>query len=253
MKTSLVEENPIGNIKNISCIHCQKNTDHIIKYSLLKIDTESIDEFENIIQNFTRNLTVACCLCQEVSFVTEHYCSYIAYPGYDKNGNYTHDEYAITTEIYTPRLNQELNEKLKLNDLIHIPVKIRKTYLEIVNLLKNSDETNILANIGHRTLIEAIYNDKLNPNQLNCNKTIENKINELFFEKFISEYEKRILHKIRKNGNKSTHQTKESQIKTIVDELAVTIPIISQLYIDIPKKKCYFDTPKNVERAVDRL
>lgn len=187
------------------CNFCNRSTNHTILFSHREYyidDAAKLEDFQ----------TIRCNGCNNVSF------RIISDYGHDQQGN----------QLYPPK--HKIKQGISIFD---IPNNIYDLYKEVYESINNNFST--LSIIGIRTLIEIIYNDIIDKEQVTSRKNLEGKINDLYERGFICENEKNILHKIRTAGNKSAHEGREFNIDHIVTALSIIESIIKSIYVH-PKK-----------------
>ncbi|MBF0694888.1 MAG: DUF4145 domain-containing protein [Flavobacterium sp.] len=117
-----------------------------------------------------------------------------------------------------------INGHNTLNNYYYIPDKIRIVYLETLEAIKAN--CYLLSGVGLRAVIEAIA-----INQNIAGRTLEQKINNLLKNKFITEKDAHRLHSIRFLGNDSVHEMevpKESKIRIALD---IVEHLLNNLYL----------------------
>ena len=189
-----------------SCYECNSVT-HQTPLFLKKVQT--IDD------RSMSYMVIECGGCKNISFVVREPLTDIIHGENDYvDFNYPTEEDPLYAK-YT---------FLRLEDENRLPKKIYNLYQE-VRLVFNTD-SNILAGIGLRMLVEAIcINQKIPGN------TLQDKIKKLHQNGIISTTELPILDKLRLIGNDSTHKIKSFPMNKLSYALDIVNHILKSIYV----------------------
>lgn len=191
------------------CDSCQQRTNHKVQASYKHVEAVTVLGLNRII-HFNHDYTVIQCAgCDTISFLHIHPVDgddaiYYQYPQPAKLGD-------------TPLF---LNE----SEQWQLPEMIRGLYMEVVDAFKSN--SNVLAGLGLRTLVEAICIHRKIPG-----RNLEVKIQNLQVKGFISSAELPILDKLRVIGNVSAHKIKSVKMDALNHAIQIVNHVIKSIYI----------------------
>jgi hypothetical protein len=116
---------------------------------------------------------------------------------------------------------------LREKDQENLPIKLYELYEEVKSTFRT--ESNIMAGIGLRMLVEAICLQ-----QKIAGRNLQEKINKLHTQGMIATSELPIIDKLRLIGNQSTHQIKSFSTEKLSYALDIVNHILVSIYI-LPK------------------
>lgn len=209
-------------IKNY-CNDCHHETWHNVLYvSMEKGSVEDISWYKEY-------AVLQCAGCDRICFRTE--ASDSESYDVDEYGNWIPD---ISVENFPPT-----NEGIgNIENLYEIPDEIRSIYNETLKAI--SDGCYTLAGIGLRATIEAICNHE---NIAGAN--LDNKINKLYTNGFISKDDANKLHAIRFIGNDAAHDIKAPLKAKVIIALKIIEHLLSTKYAMQNEINRYMDLPVN--------
>lgn len=127
-----------------------------------------------------------------------------------------------------PRLHEEVQiypnpeGREPINEYWHLPSQLKNIYLETLLALDNRQP--ILTGIGVRAVIEAVCEERSA-----SGNTLEDKIDDLVFQKVLTPEGADFLHKLRIIGSKSAHEVEpHSSI-----ELCLALDVIDHVLMDV--------------------
>ncbi len=196
------------------CNSCQRKTSHKV---LAGVDYSDSDEIEPdfSIEIYDNSDIVQCGGCKSITFTKRTWHSENYYPGVQN-----------IIEQFPPK--EESSRSLVQDDIYELPPLLQQIYKETLQAIANKSFT--LAGIGLRAIIENICKDKKTKG-----RNLENRIDNLANDGFLTAKGAEILHGIRLIGNYAAHETKPPTIKQIKAALVVVDHLISGIYI-IPKQ-----------------
>jgi Domain of unknown function (DUF4145) len=189
------------------CGYCEKITHHQLLF-IKKVKV--IEDFESITISY---MTAQCGGCKTISFL-------IRIPeidAFEDEPQFTDYNFPLKPDFLETDYNF-----LREVDQDELPIKISKLYEEVKTMFRK--ESNIMAGIGLRMLVEAIcIQQKISGGNL------QQKINKMYTSGLISASELPILDKLRLIGNQSAHKIKAFSI----DKLSYALDIINHILISI--------------------
>ncbi len=191
------------------CLPCNSDTNHTILFKVQE-NTGSIDY-----RVYTDYEVVECCGCNTKSF--RKVVTWAEEADVDDFGNVYFPQ---DTFIYPPVLKGHR----PISDLDFIPDLVKAIYLQSLNAIKNED--NILAGVGLRSTIEAVCN-----HQEILGRTLEQRIDKLSKNGFISKSDTDRLHAIRFLGNDAAHEIQSADKKGLLIALRIVEHLIVSLYL----------------------
>lgn len=198
---------PVVQKVSAKCPDCRRVTNHIVKAKYVFKETHEFDE-NNFIDMDHEYRIMQCAGCNRVSF----------------QDLIPWDEGYHVFQYPTP-VEAELEGKfLEEDDLCDLPNEIRDLYLEVKKALQH--ETNLLAGIGLRTLVEAVC-----LNQSIAGHNLQEKIKGLRTAGWVSDQELPIIDKLRLIGNVSTHEIIALESEMLVHSLQIINHMLKSVYI----------------------
>jgi hypothetical protein len=189
------------------CRVCNHETNHVVK--AIETTSDSNEEF-----SYSEDFAIVQCLgCDSFSFRKE----------YNDSESYYNDESTeggSVINVYPPIAK---GHKL-LEDQWRLPELIGLMYNESIEAL--SSGCKVLAGVGFRTIIEAVCLDKGIKGE-----TLEDKINNLASNKFITPGEKDRLHSIRFLGNDSVHEIETPTQEQLDLALYIIEHLLNNIYL----------------------
>lgn len=204
------------------CPQCMFKTNHT-KLHEEKIGAKEKNDYD--IYWYRKFLMIKCDGCDNIQFKTEYH---------DENmfDYFNGREHYYTEDFYYPHFT-ESHQIIDFYEMI--PNKIQNVYVETVEAIKV--RAYLLAGVGLRAVIEAVVLEQ------NINgRNLEEKINNLLINKFITERDANRLHSIRFLGNDAVHEMEIPSEKKIKIALKIVEQLLINLYtIDIGVEY-YLDT-----------
>jgi hypothetical protein len=191
-------------------------TGHEVLYSKR---TKNIDPFFEIGFELFFYMVIQCRGCHTISFLLRE-----SIDDLDENG-----KIIFIDSHYPDSSTNIINHYNFLNseDIYLLPKKLISLYEEVQQAFKN--ESNVLAGIGIRTLVESIC-----IHQKMIGRNLQDKIKNLLAAGLISSSELPILDKLRIIGNQSTHEIKPFSLDKLNYALDIVNHILKSIYI-LPK------------------
>lgn len=198
------------------CNECKKSTNHKILYSKeIKSVEESDDERQSAIRENHKYMVVQCEGCDEISFLErvsgDRYTNPYDGPDYF-DFNYPSSEYDTNVNLLSDEEKRDL------------PKLLVDLYQEVKSAFK--EESNILAGVGLRMLVEAICVE-----QKITGKNLKEQIPKLHVAGLISANEIPILDKLREIGNFSAHTIKGFSIDKLNYALDIINHVLKSIYV----------------------
>lgn len=196
-----------------NCANCERETRQYILF--LKKD-RAATEYTDFVTDY---MTLECGGCESISFLRREYI-HDALP--DDDMQYIDYNYSGRSDLHDigySFLREEDHEEL--------PGKLYDLYEEIKSTFRS--DSNIMAGMGLRTLVEAICLQQKIPG-----RTLQNKIRQMHERGLISGAELPILDKLRLIGNDSAHQIKAFSIDKLTYALEIINHVLKSIYI-LPK------------------
>ncbi|EKT4549510.1 DUF4145 domain-containing protein [Flavobacterium psychrophilum] len=152
----------------------------------------------------------------------------------DENMFSSYDEYERSYEEnkYYPL---SISGHKTIDNYYYIPDKIRVVYLETLEAIKSN--CYLLSGVGLRAIIEAIALE-----QNITGRNLEQKINNLLRNKFITEKDAHRLHSIRFLGNDSVHEMEVPKESKIRIALSIAEHLLNNLYLIDIEANQHLDT-----------
>lgn len=235
--TEKYEENKTkGEIIQILCVECNRDTRHRVVQSLDYSGSELFDAGRFSIEWSSNHQIVQCQGCMNVSFRQVNWFSEDA----QQIGPDEWDD--GSTEILFPKRS---NHSLPANDFRNVPTNLRRIYRETIECFNNDAFT--LSAAGLRALVEGLCVElkvKDGPKEITKNdgsketkrvKNLEGKIAGLGEKGYLTQQHSDVLHQHRYLGNEAVHELAQPGR----DELALAIEIIEHIFdsvYEIPYK-----------------
>lgn len=195
---------------DIPCIKCSGRTSHEVVVSVDKSGHEPDFDWYHAYQ------IIRCKGCKTLSY---------------REVSATSDDYVQIADddvriqemetLFPPRIE---GRKDLGDDVMHLPLKLRKIYHETVNALAN--DSPILVGIGLRAIVETICKEKNA-----AGKDLYEKINDLESKQVLMPSGAKILHKIRSLGNDAAHEVKPHTLKQLSVAMGVVEHMLKDVYV----------------------
>lgn len=195
----------------VPCATCRTNTNHTV---VLSVEVRQ-EVFNGEIMGWTSFQTVRCLGCESFSFRRTHQNTEDFY--FDDDGEQIPFE---TSEVYPPRAVGR--QKLEGSGLL--PDGIRAIYDESYKAL--CSEIPILSAVGIRALVEAVCQEENAQG-----RHLEKQIDDLVNKQVLGRAGAKVLHKLRIMGNKSVHEMKRHDTRTLGIAFDVVENLLREVYI----------------------
>lgn len=195
----------MGNILWNYCSSCGQDTKHTLLFFKSKKDEDEVMEY-----GITHYQIVECNGCETISFRSE-----------------THDFFAQETgsiEVQIDNFPYDLQNYEPLKGVSYLPKKIRAVYNQTLFAFKG--KSLLLTGVGFRAVIESICIEEEIKGH-----TLEQRINNLLKNKFITEKEADRLHSIRFLGNDAVHEMEIPREDKLYLVLSIIDNLLKNLYI----------------------
>jgi hypothetical protein len=201
-------------IINTQCSTCDRKTNQHILF--LKREKKKNEHNEKEIE-IVDYLTIECAGCKTVSFLHRE-----LYEDINGEEGFIDNHYPNNSNYHWGEFNFLSDE-----DQDELPTPLYNLYEEVKLAFEN--DSNILAGIGLRTLVEAVC-----LHQKIAGKNLQDKIKNLQTQGLISSAELPILDKLRLIGNMSTHQVKAIPLDKLNYALDIINHVLKSIYV-LPK------------------
>ena len=194
----------------VPCATCRIKTNHTV---VLSVDVRQ-EVYGGEIMGWTSFQTVRCLGCESFSFRRTHANTEdFSFDDGDKILN-------ETVEVYPPRAVG----RQKLDGSGLLPSRIRDIYDETYKAV--CSELPILSAVGIRALVEAVCREENAQG-----RTLETQIDDLVNKRVLGRSGADVLHKLRIMGNKSVHEMKRHDIRTLGTAFDVVENLLREVYI----------------------
>lgn len=195
---------------------CEQDTNHHVLYKKrLEISHKKYRRREAYTE-YQDYMTIQCAGCDTISFVIR---SSDSDKGMEDGAlKFYDDNYPDVGRDWSPY------EFLQWETTDELPPVIEDLYLEVRGCFEKESE--VLAGIGLRTLIEAICLDQDIPGN-----NLKQKIDNLHTQGLISEQAVPILHKLRHIGNFSAHEIRKANLDNLNYALKIINQVLEWVYI----------------------
>lgn len=205
--------------------YCSKCNQHT-KQQALFIKQKEYQDLEEYEYGKYTYIVLECCGCESISYRTE----YVDYLQADANELSRENPTVKSYQIFPKVLNGR-----KPISSYYIPEKILSVYEQTILALKGESE--LLTAVGFRAILEAICLEENIKGQ-----NLEQKINNLAKNRFITEKEAERLHTIRFLGNDSVHEMEIPSTKKLYLVLDIIEHLLRNIYIIDNEMKYVLDT-----------
>jgi len=256
-KTSIkvIENKTKGEKLKIFCSTCKNETNHLVIQSIAHDGTSVIgylDDKEISYAWFKIFQIIQCQGCDFVSFRKHSWCS--------ENEEYIYysDDHKVqvddgTETIIYPKRTKEI---IQIDNLLNIPVKIRRIFLETIDCF-NSDAF-ILCAAGLRATIEGVCDNLsivdgtiINSNGQVCRKNnLQGKISGLHEKGFLTENTANTLHEHRYLGNQALHELSKPSSSELSLAIYIVKHILESIY-EFPEKAIDLQTRREERSKKD--
>lgn len=200
------------------CSSCGRSTKNTILFNRGKKEVDEKYDFEYGLNVF---LVLECNGCETISFRKEYH----NFLEFDNEG-----KQEIEVKLYPSVLQNH-----KPINSYYLPAKIKDVYNHTILALKG--ESKLLAGVGFRAIIEAICIEENIKG-----RNLEQKINNLTKNRFITEKESERLHSIRFLGNDSIHKMEIPEQKKLLIVLNIIEHLLKNIYLIDRDAKGVLDT-----------
>jgi hypothetical protein len=194
----------------VPCATCRTTTNHTL---VLSVDIRQEFDRGDIV-GWTSFQTVRCLGCESFSFRRTH----------QNSEDFYLDEGDLilieASEVYPPRAVG----RQKLDGSGLLPTRIRRIYDESYRAL--CSELPVLTAVGIRALVEAVCQEENTQG-----RTLENQIDDLVNKQVLGRAGADVLHKLRIMGNKSVHEMKRHDTRTLGTAFDVVENLLREVYI----------------------
>jgi hypothetical protein len=211
------------------CRKCKQDTRHII------LNLKHVDSDDEGYRCATKYFTLECCGCQNISFRVEFH----DYEAHYQTGpdEWEHD---ISVEIY-PHFIKGHNA---IENTVDIPSIVYNIYSESMRAVQ--EEAYTLAGLGLRACIESVCNDKGIKG-----RSLQNRIDNMAKEGFISKLDAERLHAIRFMGNDAAHDIKKAAKESVLVALRIVDHLILTVYVFEGQVNKHLDKPiSNLDKLI---
>lgn len=207
--------------EKVYCHKCKQATNHKDLYK----HVEKSDVYDDF-QWSKIHYIAQCSGCDYITFVREY--SDEDYIRDTDDGDYEwYSDFTVYPEA--PKTEEEKNPYvLTAKQFLNVPDFLVTLYEQVVEVA-NLDFT-LLCAAGLRTIIEAICKEIILGSNPNKRTNLEEKINDLMEERYITQKQADVLHQIRKLGNNAVHKIEIPKRRAIRQAIEVVEHVLTNIY-----------------------